>query len=149
MLATSMVVSCKKKKDPDPAPTPEPPPKIISVKADGVEKSCTSACYSGSKSGNIRGTYFYLNGPDESIYLSCVTLPGTGTTTLAKNKDPLLIYIKNNVYYKAVSGSLNVTAIDTSAKGVINRLEATFNFRTDTSLAGAFFTITEGAVNLK
>jgi hypothetical protein len=149
LLIAALLFSCKKKKDaeePEPT-TPTPPAKTISVKVDGVEKSCSS-CYSGSKSGGLRSSYFYLSGTNEEIYFSYGPVPAPGTYTLVKFQDPTLIYIKNNTYYRAVSGTLTISSIDTSSSGVVNKIVASFNFKTDTT-SGVFFNITDGSINLK
>jgi hypothetical protein len=144
----TFIISCKKKKEPTPEPTTLIAVKQISVKIDGVEKSCNS-CYSGSKSGNLRGTYFYLNGFDEQVYFSCSTLPAPGTYTLTKYGKPFLSYIINNSSRPAASGIMTISSIDTSLYGVVNKLVATFNFKTDTNNNGVSYTITEGSINLK
>jgi hypothetical protein len=142
-----VVYACKKKADPV---TPEPTPVVyqISVKIDGVEKKCTS-CYSGSMSGGLRGSYFYLDGFNEQIYVSCGKLPAPGTYQLVKYGNPYLMYSKNNANRPAAAGSINITSIDTSAKGVINNLVASFSFKTDTNSSGVSYNITEGSINLK
>lgn len=146
-LATVFVSACNKKKD-DPEPTPSPTPSyLISVKVNGAERKCNS-CYSGSQSGGIRGSYFNLAGIGEQIYFSCTNLPAVGTHSLVKYGKPYLMYIKDNTYYRATVGTMNISAIDTSSGGVVNKLTATFNFKTDTT-SGVFFDITEGAINLK
>jgi hypothetical protein len=148
LIALVFFNGCKKEKVTEPEPiSPLPVTYLISVKVDGVEKRCNS-CYSGSQSGGLRGSYFYLAGFDEQIYFSCSTLPAIGTHTLVKYGKPYLLYSKNNTYYRATTGTINISAIDTSAGGVVNKLTAIFNFRTDTT-NGVFFNITEGSINLK
>lgn len=146
-MMVAVISACKKKETKEETPAPVPVTNQISVKVSGVEKKCNS-CYSGSKSGGIRGSYFYLSGFDEQIYFSCTTLPAKGTHTLVKYGNPYLMYIKNNTYYRATNGTINISAIDTSGGGVVNKLTATFNFQTDTT-GSTFFTITEGSINLK
>lgn len=145
----ALINACKKKENKEEAPEPAPVAvsNLISVKVNGSEKKCNS-CYSGSKSGGIRGSYFYLSGFDEQIYFSCTALPAVGNHALVKYGNPYLMYIRNNIYYRATNGTMNITAIDTSSGGVINKLTATFNFQTDTT-SGVFFTISEGSINLK
>lgn len=146
--AALSITSCKKKEEaPTPTPTPAPVTYLISVKVDGTEKKCNS-CYSGSKSGGIRSSYFYLDGFNEQIYFSCDTFPSLGAHTLVKYGEPYLVYIKDNTYYRATNGTMNITAIDTSANGVVNKLTATFKFQTDTT-GDKFFNITDGSINLK
>lgn len=148
-MIAALFAACKKKKEADPEPpAPTPLPPSISVKIDGVEKQC-NACYSGSKSGSLRSSYFYLSGFNEQIYISYPsTLPAAGSHNLVKFQYPMIIYIKDNTYYRAVSGTFNITSIDTSGSGVVNKLAATFNFKTDTT-AGVSFNVTDGAINLK
>ncbi|MES2680422.1 MAG: hypothetical protein V4635_11075 [Bacteroidota bacterium] len=146
-MIVAITVSCKKKKDEEPE-VPAPVVYTISVKVDGTEKHCNS-CYSGSNSSGLRGSYFYLSGFDEEIYMGCSALPAVGQHNLVKYGNPSLIYIKDNVYFRAVNGTLNITAIDTSQGGVINKLTATFNFKTDTASNGVSHQITEGTINLK
>jgi hypothetical protein len=151
ILALFMVVavaaSCKKS-DNNETEAPAPVVYTFSVRVDGTVKNCNS-CYSGSNSSGLRGSYFYLSGFDEQVYLGCATLPTLGTHNLVKYGNPNLVYIKDNTQFHAASGSINITAIDTSQGGVINKLTATFNFKTDTNSNGVSHTITEGTINLK
>ncbi len=146
---TLFATACKKdkKEDPKPEPLPGVPSYLISVKVNGTEKHCNS-CYSGYESGGIRGSYFYLDGFNEQIYFSCTTLPSVGTHTLVKYGNPYLMYSKNNTYYRATVGTMTITAIDTSDGGVVNKLKADFEFKTDTT-SNVFFTISEGKLDLK
>src|SRR5262245_43324453 len=114
-----LLLSCKKKEEPAPTPTPAPTPaKIIAVKVNGAEKSCsTGRCWSSNESGGIGGIYFYLAGFDEEIYLGYFNLPTVGTYSLVNNGQPNLQYIKNNINYRAVNGSIHITQIDTSSSG--------------------------------
>jgi len=140
--------SCKKKKEAavEP-PAPQPVVYSISLKVDGSQKQCNS-CYSASKSGNSRSSNFYLSGSSERIYFGCSAVPAIGTYTLVKYGEPSLIYIKDNTYYRATNGILNITRIDTSQNGVINNIGATFHFNTDTT-NNTFFNVTEGTIDLK
>ncbi len=147
MMIVVMATTCKKKKDEEPE-VPAPVAYTISVKIDGTEKHCNS-CYSGSESGGLRGSYFYLSGFDEQVYLGCAALPTLGTHNLVKYGNPNLVYIKDNAQFHAASGTINITAIDTSQEGVINKLTATFSFKTDTNSNGISHNITEGTINLK
>lgn len=146
-LMIAGLLSCKKDKDKDPEPTPVELPTIVSAVINGEAKKCNTSCFSSSKSGGMRSAYFYINGINESIYFSPDDFPAPGTYSLVKFGDPYLMYSKNNTYYRAVSGTIVITQIDTSANGVINKLNATFNFKTDTT-AGVFFNITDGAFKL-
>jgi hypothetical protein len=148
LIIALLAGACKKTKEAE-VMEPTPPAKTISVKVDGTLKECSSACYSGSTSGGLRGLYFYFAGFDEYIYFSCTNLPALGTYTLVKYKDPYLMYSKTNSNRPATSGVINITAIDTSSNGVLNKLAATFSFKTDTSSSGSFYNLTEGVINLK
>jgi hypothetical protein len=53
---------------------------------------------------------------------------------------------RDNTYYSAVTGTINVTESDTTSSGEIKKLKATFSFKTDT-LSGKFYSITEGIIN--
>lgn len=141
-----MFFACKKEKpEPEPTPTPAPAP-AISVKINGTAFSC-SGCTSSYKSGGMHGVNFHIPNTQDRLLFSFNDFPGTGNFTLVKNGDPSIIYQKNNVYYKAVNGSLNITGIDTSANGTITKLICTFNCNTDTT-ANIFYSFTEGATNL-
>ena len=146
IISIAVAPSCKKKKDAEPPP-PTPVVYTISVKIDGVEKHC-STCYYGSTSGGLRGAYFSLAGFDEQIYFSCGALPAPGPYKLVKYGTPYLMYSKNNAYRPAATGTINISSIDTSAGGVINKMKATFAFKTDTSTTGTSYNITEGSINL-
>ncbi len=148
IICIALLASCKKKKETvaEP-PAPQPVVYTISLKVDGAQKQCNS-CYSASKSGNSRSSNFYLSGSSERIYFGCSAVPAIGTYTLVKYGEPSLIYIKDNTYYRATNGILNITRIDTSQYGVINNIGATFHFNTDTT-NNVFFNITEGNINLK
>ncbi len=143
-----MIFSCKKKQDTEPQPEPAPLPNQVYVKINGEEKKCNMACFYGSNSGNSRSTYFNLEGTTDKIYFGCFELPKPGTHELILNKQPTMIYIKNNAYYKAMSGTLVISDIDTSSGGVINKMVASFNFKTD-SASSEIYTITDGSINLK
>src|SRR6218665_1104410 len=132
-MIAAVLFACKKKEDPTPEPEPVVPPKVVSAKVNGSDKSCSNACYSSSNSAGLRGLYLYLAGYDESIYFSCDALPAKGPHNLVKFGEPFVMYIKNNVYYRAVNGSINISAIDTSANGVIKKMVASFSFQTDTN----------------
>lgn len=148
VIIIAFTCSCNKKKAAEPAtPVPTPVVPTISVKVDGVEKHC-STCYYGSTSGGLRGAYFNLAGFDEQIYFSCGTLPAPGTYSLVKYGTPYLMYSKNNANRPATTGTINISSIDTSTGGVINKMKATFAFKTDTSTTGTSYNITEGTINL-
>lgn len=151
ILTTIVLLSagCKKDEKTPVVPEPQPIPKIISLKVNAEEKSCTNLCYSGSTSGGLRGLYLYISGTNEYLYFSCTNLPAPGTYTLVKYGKPFLMYSKDNVNRPAASGNINITAIDTSVKGVLNKLSATFSFKTDTSSNGTTYNITDGIINLK
>jgi hypothetical protein len=148
-----LAVACKKKTTDTPTLTIAAPPVVaplISAKVNGTTASCTT-CYAGSQSGGIREANFTLsnNNNGELIRFFCTTLPSAGTYTLSRSTSyPSLMYQKNFTYYNASSGTLTIASIDTSQGGVINKMSATFSFKTDTT-GGTFYTISEGVINLK
>lgn len=142
-------VGCKKEEKAPDVPEPQPIVKIISLKINAEEKSCTNTCFSASTSGGLRGLSLYLSGINEYLYFSCTNLPAPGTYTLVKYGKPFLMYSKDNANRPAASGTINITAIDTTAHGVLNKLSATFSFKTDTSSNGTTYNITDGIINLK
>jgi hypothetical protein len=149
LFLAAFIGSCKKKADPEPEPiTPAPQEPQVSVKINGTAFSCSN-CYSAYQSGGLRGVTFNLANNDELIRFSCSSLPAPGTYPLSKSTlFPSMMYQKNNVYYKASSGSMTITSIDTSKTGVVNRMEVAFAFKTDTT-SGVFYNVTEGSIHLK
>jgi hypothetical protein len=143
-----LLITCKKKEDPAPEPTP-PAPVVyqMSVKINGTLFQCNT-CYSGYKSGG--GTYgvnFHFPSSADALMFSFFEFPAPGTYQFKKSSNPSFIYQKSNVYYKAVAGELKINSIDTSASGVINKLNCTFSCQTDTT-GSTFFSFTEGTTNL-
>ena len=150
LFLVATLLSCSKKKEAaatTPVVTsPVQTPHQISAKVNGNLAYC-DGCYSGSASGGIREAYFTLS-DSVRMYYSSTGMATTGTFSLSKTSNPELIYIKNNVYYHAVTGAFTITSVDTSQKGVPVTLIGSFNFKTDTS-NGAFFTITDGLMYVK
>lgn len=139
--------SCKKKESTTVEPTPTVVSNQISVKVNSETYTCGN-CYSASQSGGLRDVSFYIS-DTESIRFGCSKIPAVGTYTLSKSIfSPSLMYQNNFTYFKASSGSINISSIDTSSKGVINKLVMTFNFLSDTT-GGKSYNITEGSINLK
>lgn len=145
----ALIFSCKKKEStPDPTPVVvNPVPPQISVKVNGSTFTCSS-CYSASQSGGLRDVSFYISST-EVIRFGCSKLPAPGTYPVSKSIfSPSIMYQNNFTYFKASSGSLTISSIDTSSKGVINKLVMTYNFLSDTT-SGKSYTISEGSINLK
>ena len=145
-----LIFSCKKKESATTDPTPvavSPVTPQISVKVNGTTFTCSS-CYSGSQSGGLRDVSFYISST-EVIRFGCSKVPSPGTYALSKSIfSPSLMYQNNFTYFKASSGSLTISNIDTSNSGVINKLVMTYNFLSDTT-GSKSYTITEGSINLK
>lgn len=143
--------SCKKKKDETPAPTPIPDPlqvpSGISVKVNGVEKHCLS-CYSTYNNNGLKASYFYLDGFKEYVYIYFGSISGPGTYILGKS-NVALVYNKSSWNYHGATGTFNVTKFDTSSKGTITTLIASFDFKTDTSSSGDHFDLTGGTINVQ
>lgn len=151
LISSLVVISFSCKKNNSVAPEPDPAPIVvipqISVKVNGATYTCSS-CYSASQSGGLRDVSFYISS-SEVIRFACSKIPTTGTYTLSKSIfSPSLMYQNNFTYFKASSGSINISSIDTSKTGVINKLVMTYSFLSDTT-SGKSYTITEGSINLK
>jgi hypothetical protein len=143
-----VLVTCKKEKPaPEPEPTPAPTPTFqISVKINGTLFTCNT-CVSSYKSGGLYGVNFNTSQSVDRLLFSFDKFPKPGDYPFKKFVNPSFIYQKNNVYYRAVNGTMKVTSADTSANGVINKLSCTFNCQTDTT-GGTFFSFTEGSTSL-
>lgn len=144
-----LLTACKKKDEPTPDPEPEPVPTpsyVVSVKVDGVEKHCSSNCYSGLHSGGFRTTTLDLNASSEQIIIDWDNIPATGQHILTKYGEPSVTYQKSSSFYSARTGTMNITSLDTAANGAVTKLVATFSFRTDT-VNGVSHQLTEGTIN--
>jgi hypothetical protein len=141
-----LTFSCKKETPPEPEPTPAPTPQVA-VKISGAPFSC-SGCISAYKSGGMYGVNVHMSNGIDRLLFSFSTYPKTGNYNFVAYGNPSFIYQKDNVYYRAVNGSINITGVDTSANGVINKLICTFQCNTDTT-ANVFFNFSEGVTNIQ
>lgn len=152
LFVVTLGVACKKEEPaPAPAPNPTPAPPVIypvSVKVDGTEKRCSSNCYSGIHSGGFRDLTLDLAGSAEQVILTWQGIPMPGQYTLVQYGEPYLKYGKGSFVYGAKQGQLTISSIDTAANGAVNKITATFHFKTDT-LNGLFFNLTEGVISIK
>lgn len=144
VFALLFAIGCKKEKKSEPTENTAPAAAdyMATVKVNG------SARQSVSYSSNQSGTYINLDGNNEQLFFSYNQFTPPGTYALVKYGNPYLLYIKNNTYYRATTGSITITAIDTSAKGLLNKLSGSFEFKTDTT-SGVFYAITEGQFNIR
>jgi len=146
LFASSLLfAACHKKKETtgaDPLPATKP---FLKVKINGNDYSC-NGCFSSYHSGNIHGVNFSVGQNGDRFVINITGQPSSGLFSLVKFGNPSFNYQKNNTYFRG-SGELNITAIDTSANGVINKLIATFHCKTDTSNS-EYFTISDGEINV-
>jgi hypothetical protein len=148
LLLVIIAFGCKKK-EPEPAPAPTPasaPPPSFSVKINGTVFSC-SGCSSSYKSGGMYGVNFYVPNSQDRFLFSFSSYPKIGNKAFVKYGNPSFVYQKDNVYYRAVNGSVNISAIDTSSNGSINKFVCTFSCGTDTT-QNVFYSFTEGSTNM-
>lgn len=144
---------CKKKEDKEETPAPSTPAPVvidISLKQDGTELSCSSCAFT-YKSGGLRGLSFNLPNVNEPMLLNFYHKAVPGTYPLVEdnpsNKDRVTFTMKRNgTFYDAVVGTINVTEVDTSSSGLIEKMKATFSFKTDT-IAGKSYQVTDGVIN--
>lgn len=147
------LMACKKEKEPAPAQVPNPSPAPgsiypVSVKVNDTLKRCSNNCYSGIHSGGFRDLTLDLAGSFELVILSWQGIPMPGTYTLVQYGEPYLKYGRGSFVYGAKQGLLTIASIDTAANGAVNKINATFNFKTDT-LNTLFFKLSEGSINIK
>jgi hypothetical protein len=154
LLLVLFVAACKKKKsDTDEmiqTPPPSSAPTEFSVKTDGTEFSCSN-CFSSFLSGGLRGVYFGGKTSGEDLFqFRFNVMPGVGIYTIIFGGNPAMTYVKNNTYYHITSGTLNITAVDTTTNGSIKKLIGTFSGKTDTTLSSQYpiFKLTDGVINL-
>lgn len=152
LFLTVLMLACKKE-EPAPAPLPNPNPAPatvypISVKVNDTLKRCNLNCYSGIHSGGFRDLTLDLAGSAEQVILTWQGIPKAGQYTLVQYGEPYLKYGKGSFVYGAKQGLLTIASVDTAANGAVNKITATFNFKTDT-LNGLFFKLTEGVLSIK
>jgi hypothetical protein len=146
----AIAFACKKE-EPTPVPNPSPAPTSvypISVKVNDTLKRCSLNCYSGIHSGGFRDLTLDLAGSAEQVILSWQGIPMPGNYSLVHYGEPYVKYGKGSFVYGAKQGLLSITSIDTAANGAVNKITASFNFKTDT-VNGLFFELTEGAITIK
>jgi hypothetical protein len=141
------IAACKKKEE-TPTPLVTAPVKHCTAKVNGVAFSANYYASSGSshKWYDITGSLGYTP-PETSIRFTGKTALGIHTLGLYPN-DYIGIYTINNVSYYSISGTINITAIDTSntSNPLPKKISALFNFNTDT-LSGVSYQITDGDIN--
>lgn len=146
----AIAFACKKE---EPAPAPNPSPATttvypISVKVNDTLKRCSSNCYSGIHSGGFRDLTLDLAGSAEQVILSWQGIPMPGDYTLVQYGEPYLKYGRGSYVYGAKQGLLSIASIDTAANGAVNKISASFNFKTET-VNGLFFNLTQGTITIK
>jgi PBP1b-binding outer membrane lipoprotein LpoB len=116
---------------------------VANGKTFAADTYVTSANVSNTGVYSIKGTAAVVNGmPAISFWGKVKT--GTYTFgTLPAAETQSAIYELNKVKYRAISGTMVITEIDTLKS--VKKLIATFNFNTDT-VKGTFYEVTEGNV---
>jgi hypothetical protein len=139
------VYGCKKYSPLETDPTPEPNHMTAVVNV----KTFTADSYNASLNVSNSGLYVLTGASTVNVGNPAFSFSGkvkTGTYTfgtLPANETQVATYEFNKVKYHAVSGTMVITAIDTLK--ILKRLEATFNFRTDT-VKGTSYEVTEGSI---
>jgi hypothetical protein len=152
-------LSCKKKtpEEPEPPATTTGTPNLgdpqISVKVNDTVYTCPSlSCVSAYKSGGIRGISIGDQSAKKQLFrFTFLTMPQAGTYSIGSGNDPSFQYVRDNTYYNVTSGSLTITKVDTTDRGVIDKFEATFMAKTDTTLSASYpiYKLTEGKIIIK
>lgn len=147
LIACAMVAVCGCKKyepiETDPTPEPNHLTATVNVKTFSADTYSTSLNVSGSGLYYLTGTSTVSVG-SPAFSFSGKVKAGTYTFgTLPANETQAATYEFNKVKYHAVSGTMVITAIDTLKS--LKKLEATFNFRTDT-VKGISYEITDGSI---
>ncbi len=148
------VAACKKKKDETTAPAANntnttPVKGSLYAKVNGVDWNVgkynnLDATYTSFSAGSYGyGGYSQYDPPYTMLGVS--TVYTTGLVSFVKYS-PINAYFKdvNGTSYPAISGTMNITQIDTT--NMLSKLKATFSFVTDT-IMGKSYTVTEGVVN--
>jgi hypothetical protein len=144
-FAAISVCGCKKYEPIDQEPTPEPNhlTAVVNAKTFSADAYTTALNVSGSGLYSLTGTSTVSVG-SPTFSFSGKVKTGTYTFgTLPANETQTATYEFNKVKYHAVSGTMVITAIDTLKS--LKKLEATFNFKTDT-VKGVSYDITEGNI---
>lgn len=145
--------ACKEKKKTEPASAsttgtttaPVTSRKQVSVKINGTEFSCTN-CVNTYHSSGSHGINFREDALNRFVFNSNVFL-APGTYSIASAGALTFLYEKDGYYYRASSGSMTVTAADTSARGTLVTLKASFSCVTDT-IQNVSYNFTEGQINI-
>ena len=141
-ILTVLFLSCHKDKS-APSSTPQsvsPSPQVKynnfyaqindSVKTDAY----CMGCYGGSldKQNHLRSTEFFLASL-EDLGFTYSTKIKPGTYALSKSVYPTGIYYLKGLTYKSVSGTLQLSSVDTNQNDLlVSNLVGNFNFKTDT-----------------
>ncbi len=145
-LTLFSVCGCNKKYEPvEPDPNPEPNhlTAVVNVKTFSADTYTTALNVSNS------GLYYLTATSNVSVGKPAFSFAGkvkAGTYTfgtLPEKETQTAVYEFNKVKYHAVSGTMVIMAIDTLTS--LKKLEATFNFKTDT-VNGTSYEITEGSI---
>lgn len=153
-------VSCRKKDKTEEEPpvtttgTPQIDDPMIAVKInDSINYTCPSlSCVSAYKSGGLRGISIGNQSSKAQLFnFTFSSMPEAGVYTLDGSDIVVLQYVNNNTYYNVKAGSINITAVDTTVNGVLDRFRATFTAKTDTTLPPQYpiFRFTEGVIKVK
>ncbi len=160
LLLGACLVSCQKKKKTEETPnatsttgvTPTSDP-MISVKVNDSLYTCPAlACVSGYKSGGIRGLAIGDQSAKKHLFrFTFTSMPTPGLYTLGNGSSASLQYVNSSTYYSVVIGTLDITEVDTTDRGVINRMVAKFSAKTDTTLQAPYsvYRITDGIIKIK
>lgn len=161
LVLVALLWACEKKKNtaeeepptPTTTGTPSADGPVLTVKVNDTVYACGAlACASGYKSGSIRGISFGDQSAKKHLFrFTFLSMPAPGVYTFGTGGTASLQYVNNNTYYPVVTGSLSITEVDTTDRGVINRLVASFSATTDTTLKPPYsiYYIKEGIIKLK
>lgn len=160
LIILACVFSCQKKKktEDEPAPTTTTGSMVvddpmITVKINDTTYTCPSvSCVSAYRSGGISGIAIGDQSAKKNLFrFTFTSMPVVGTYALDGTDMVSLQYVNNNTYYNVRAGTLKITSLDTTDRGVINHFWATFTAKTDTTLPPQYpiFKITEGVIKIK
>ena len=165
IISATLIISCKKKESTTTTTTSTtttgatPHVNTMTAKVNGADwamaNSQSYAAYSISKFSNtyqFTGQTAFSN-PYTSIGISFPTTVTPGTYTLGSNYYEIYTDVSNNSF-SSLSGTLNITTIDTlpTSQGIFNKFKATFSFVTNTvaftsTVTSSAYSITTGAVD--
>ncbi len=158
LIASTVILSCKKKEEPAPAPAPvnnTPPAHVnkMTAKVNNADWAMASqngyfATFVSSAGGNYSfGAQNSFNSPYTFISVSFNYT--TGLVTFGQTLDNSARYKDaNGTNFTARTGTLNISNVDTvNSKGsIFAKLSATFSFNTDT-IGGTSYQITNGVID--